>query len=85
MKEIEIVTLGKEREKEIIGKWESGERKRGNTNEKKEKTRTERKNEKGTRSYDFQERKIEENIKRRQNEKQVHEREQKRIWNAKNQ
>ena len=39
---------------------------------------------KGKRSYDFQERKIEK-IKRRQNEKQVHEREQKRIWNAKNQ
>ena len=46
---------------------------------KKEKTRTERKNEKGKRSYDFQGRKIEEKIKRRQNEKQVHEREQKRI------
>ena len=48
MKEIEILTLGKEeaREKGIIGKWKSGERKRGNTNGKKEKTRTERKNEK---------------------------------------
>ena len=49
---------------------------------KKGKTRTERKNEKEKRSYDLQERKTEEKIKRRQNEKQVHEREQKRIWSA---
>ena len=59
------------RKDSIIGKW----RERGNTNGKKEKTRTERKNEKGKRSYDFQEKKIEEKIKRKQNEKQVHERE----------
>ena len=39
---------------------------KGNTNEKKEKTKTERKNEKGKRSYDFQGKKIEEEkIKRR--------------------
>ena len=51
---------------------------KGNTNEKKEKTKTERKNEKGKRSYDFQGKKIEEEkIKRRQNEKQVYKRERK--------
>ena len=60
-------------EKERKHKWKKG------------KTRTERKNENGKRSYDFQGKKIEEKIKRRENEKQVHEREQKRKWNAKNQ
>ena len=55
MKKKEQRLQEKKREKGIIGKWESGERERGNTNEKKEKTEKNGKEEK---------------IKRSQNEKQ---------------